>query len=108
MANYDKVIDSQMTTSSEADLLELVGDQHNSFILFIQNLTASETILLKVYFWDEVSSTYQLYSSDSISGTDPEKAKHFAFTFTSKLKATIQRTAGTDKQINFMTVQVDP
>jgi hypothetical protein len=106
---YTKAQGTVTSNPTEASAeLEFTGDFHYHVNFFIHNLLSSDTIQLRCYFWDPVSSAYRLYSSDAYSGTDTIKALHFAFTFAEKLKFSFQRTAGANAVINYQVVKVDP
>jgi hypothetical protein len=94
-------------TESSAEV-EFIGDFHYAVNFFIHNLGVSDTIELRVYFWDSVNSAYRLYSSDPYNGNSSIKCLHFAFTFAEKIKFTFQRTAGVNQIINYAWVKSDP
>jgi hypothetical protein len=107
---YTKTNGQITSNPTEASaVLELTGDFHYAVNIFIHNLTASDTVQIRVYLWNPNGTpAYQLYSSDPYNGTDTIKALHFAFMFLEKLKITFQRTAGSNQVIDYQIVKIDP
>jgi len=97
---------STTSTSSEANLFDITGTAHYATEIFLHNMTATETIVLKVYFKDDNGATMRLYKTITLSGVQAEPAGFISFLPARQYKVTIQRTAGSDRAYTWDRIEV--
>src|SRR5687767_8008558 len=94
------------TTASEQTISEVTGVQHYAHWLYLNNMTASETFRIKVYVYDQTSSTYRQYLTQDQIGVQASPAYYIPFIPARRYKVTIQRTAGSDRSVTWDRVEV--
>ena len=89
------------TTGSETDLFDVStgGPKYFTTILFLHNLTATETCVLKVYIYDTNATSYRLFQSKIYIGVQTESAAYIPTLLSMQYKVTVQMTAGTNRAI---------
>jgi hypothetical protein len=97
---------TQATTASEANLFDLTNDAEFAAWIFLHNMTASETFTIKVYVRDQSAVSMRLYNSVDFTGVQSSPAVYIAPLLTKEFKVTIQRTAGSDKSVNWQVIEV--
>lgn len=98
---------TKTTTSSESDIFTPITTAgYHGLHIFTQNMTATETFVIRVYTWDS-NATAQARQFDviTLTGDQANDANFIPMIPTEQYKVTVQRTAGTDRVLNFVRVQ---
>lgn len=98
---------STTSTSSEASIWDNTADRHYSGWIFTHNMTAAETIVIKVYVYDQNAATYRVWNTATLSGVQSDPAFFIPFVPTKRHKVTIQRTGGSDKAYTWQRNEVE-
>jgi hypothetical protein len=94
------------TTASEQNLFDITGNAIFMTSIFTHNMASGDTIVIKLYVKDQVSSTMRLFDTQTLTGDQPEDAKYIDAIAARQYRVTIQRTAGTDRTYNWDRVEV--
>jgi hypothetical protein len=94
---------TQTTTASEVDLFSITtgGPKYFTTILFLHNMTATETFVFKVYVYDTNGAAYRLFQTITRVGVQADPAGYIPTVLSAQYKVSIQRTAGTDRAITW-------
>jgi len=93
------------TTASEQNLFDITADSHFATWVFTHNLQAADTVVLKVYVYDENGTTMRLYETETISGVQADPSIFIPFIPTKQYRVSIQRTAGSDRAVTWQRIQ---
>lgn len=97
--------DGTITTSaSEQNLFDVTADAHYATHIFLHNMTASETFVIKVYVKDQNATTMRLYHTGTLTGVQSDPAYFIPFLPTKQYRVSIQRTAGTDRAVTWQRI----
>ena len=103
---FAKLNGSTTTTATEAPLFDIVGDRDYSCWLFLQNMQAGDTFVFKVYVKDDLDLDFmRLWKPDVFGGVQTEQAVFVGNIPASQYKITVQRTAGTDRVVDWMRIE---
>jgi hypothetical protein len=94
------------TTASEADIFTpiTVAGWYGLHI-FTHNMTATETFVIRVYLWDSnATAAYRLFDTITLTGDQTNDAAFVPVIPTQQYKVTVQRTAGTDRVLNYVVI----
>jgi hypothetical protein len=94
------------TTASEQNLFDITSDAHFATWVFLHNMTASETFVVKVYVKDQNGAAMRLTENEPITGVQDPPSLYFAFVPTKQYKVSIQRTAGTDRAVTWQRIEI--
>jgi len=94
------------SSASEQTIFDVTANEHYASFIFTQNMTASETIIIRIYVLDSNTATMRLYEEQSISGVQADPAYFVPFVPAQEYKVTIQRTAGSDKSYTWLRTEV--
>jgi len=97
---------TQSTTASEVNLFDLTANEEFAAWIFLHNMTASETFRIKVYVKDQSAGSMRQYNSVDYTGVQASPALYIPPVLTKQFRVTIQRTAGSDRQVNWQTIEV--
>lgn len=97
---------TQATTTSEANLFDLTNNAEFAAWIFLHNMTASETFVIKVYVKDQSSAAMRLYGTETLTGVQSEPALYISPILTKQFRVTIQKTAGTNRDVNWQTIEI--
>lgn len=97
---------TQATTTSEANLFDLTNNAEFAAWIFLHNMTASETFRIKVYVKDQSSASMREYLTQDYTGVQASPAVYISPVLTKEFKVTIQKTAGTNRDVNWQTIEV--
>jgi hypothetical protein len=91
--------DGNVTTNgTEQTIWDITADKHFAGWIFTDNMTATETISIKVWVQDtNDTATLKKYVDTEITGAQGTPAFFIPYVPTKQHKVTIQRTAGTDR-----------
>ena len=90
------------TTASEANIFSQVQlDALHALMVHLDAMTGSETFVIKIYVWDTADATERQFQVSTFSGVQASPSVLFDFQPSKRYRATIQRTAGTDRQISY-------
>lgn len=90
------------TTASEQNLFDVTGDKYYATHIFLHNMTGTETFVIKVYVYDTNGTTYRLYQTETLTGSQSDPCVFIPFLPTPQYKVSIQRTAGTDRAVTWL------
>jgi phenolic acid decarboxylase len=91
------------TTASEQDLFDITtgGPKYFTTIVFLHNMTATETFVFKVYVYDTNATTYRVFQTITITGSQADPAGYMPTLLSSQYKVSVQRTTGTDRAVTW-------
>lgn len=92
------------SSATEQNLFDITTDDHYATYIFTHNMTATETIVIKVYVRDENASTMRTYQTETLTGVQADPAIFIPFVPTKQYRVSIQRTAGTDRAFTWLRV----
>jgi hypothetical protein len=98
LAGFDGTI---TTSASEQSLFDITGDKYYTTIVFLHNMTATETFRIRVYLYDSNGAAYRTMEDQTITGAQDPPAFYTPTMLTSQYKVTIIRTAGTDRAVTW-------
>jgi hypothetical protein len=84
----------------------LTNDAEFAAYVFLHNMTASETFRIKVYVRDQSAITMRQYESQDYTGVQSSPAIYIPPLLAKQYKVTIQRTVGSDKEVNWQVIEV--
>ena len=95
------------TTSSEANMFsDVVADKAHGVLIFLHNMTASETFVFKIWLYDPNGTpAFRLFDEITISGVQAKPARYIPFIPSRQYRITVQRTAGSDRVIDYDVVR---
>jgi hypothetical protein len=94
------------TDGSEQTLFDITSDAHFATWIFAHNMQAGDSIVIKVYVYDDNAATYRVYETQTLSGVQSLGTATFSpFVPTRRYKVSIQRIAGTDRAYTWMRIQ---
>ena len=93
------------TTASEANLFDITADNHYACWLFLHNMTATETFVIRVYVRDQNGAVMRLYEQETFTGVQAVPAIFIPFVTTKQYRVSIQRTAGTDRAVTWQRIE---
>ena len=96
-----------MTITSEADIFTPITTPAGYYGLHIhtQNMTGTETFVIKVYTWDSnATAQFRLFDTVTLTGDQTNDANFVPMIPTERYKVTVQKTAGTDRVLNYVIV----
>lgn len=97
---------TQNTTTSEANLFELIADRYARTYLNLKNMQSGDTFRVRIYIWDEQLGEYMKIEQTDYSNAQDPVGKRLAFEAATRYKVTIQRTAGIDRAVTWLRAQV--
>ena len=106
MANIQFTNGNLTTTGGEDVLFDTVGDKYYSTWVFCHNMTSAETIRFRGYVMDTLGATMRIFIDESLSGVQAAPAVYIHLLPATEYKVTITRTAGTDKQYNWLRAEI--
>lgn len=90
------------TTASEASLFDVqTGPKYFTSIIYLHNMTSTETFRIRVYVYDSNGATYRTMIDESIAGAQDPPAYYVPTVLSSQYKITILRSAGTDRAVTW-------
>jgi hypothetical protein len=91
------------TTASEANMFtDVVDDKLHGVLIFLHNMTATETFVFKIYLYDPNGTpAFRLFDSITLTGVQAIPARYVPLIPSRQYRITVQRTAGTDRVINY-------
>src|SRR5687768_8594358 len=92
------------TTASEQNLFDVTADAYYATHIFLHNMTATETFVIKVYVKDQNAATMRVHSTITRSGVQSDPAGFIAPMATKQYRVSIQRTAGTDRAVTWQRI----
>lgn len=98
--------DDQTTTASEVNLFDLTNDAEFAAWIFLDEMTASETFRINVYVKDQADGTMRQYLTQDYTGVQASPAIYISPVITKQFRVSIQRTAGTDREITWQVIEV--
>lgn len=99
--------DGTITTSaSEQTIFDVTADRYYATWIFTQNMTASETFVVKVYVKDQNAGLMRQYDSFTLTGDQPSDSFYIPYITTKEYKVTIQRTGGSDRAVTWLRADV--
>ncbi len=91
------------SSASEQNIWNVTADEHFAGWIFTHNMTAAETIVIRIYVKDQDSGTItRTFQTITLTGVQTDAAYYIPWLPTKQHKVTIQRTAGTDKAYPWM------
>lgn len=96
--------DGTITTSaSEQNLFDITtgGPKYFTSIVFLHNMTATETFRIRVYVYDSNGTTYRTLADETITGAQDPPAYYIPTVLSSQYRVSIIRTAGTDRAVTW-------
>ena len=88
------------TDGTEQTVWNITADKHFAGWIFLNNMTSSEVVSIRIYVQDENdSTTLKKYIDTEISGAQATPAFFIPYVPTKQHKVTIQKTSGTNKVI---------
>lgn len=93
------------TAATETNLFDIAADNHYATWLFLHNMTATETFVIRVYVRDQNTLTMRLYEQETITGVQSIPAVFIPFVTTKQYRVSIQRTAGTDRAVTWQRIE---
>lgn len=94
------------TTASEANLFDITGQAHYATFIYMHNMQAGDTVVIKIYVKDVNAATMRLYQTVTKSDVQADPAGFIGFLFATQYKVSIQRTAGTDRAFTWQRIEV--
>jgi len=98
---------STNSTGAETDLFAaVVADAYHACAIFLQNMQLGDTMVFKVYIYDDNAATLRIVDTQTFAGqqtTTP--AVYIAPYATRQFKVTVQRTLGSDRAITWTRAQ---
>ena len=94
------------TTGGEDILFDVIGEKYYSCWVFCGNMTSAETIQFRGYVLDAQSNTMVKFIDESISGVQTSPGIYIHLLPATEYRISITRTAGTDKQYNWLRAEV--
>ena len=94
------------TTTSEADIFTpLTTAGYYGLHIFFQNMTGTETFVIKVYTYDSnATAAFRLFDTITLTGAQTNTAAFIPMIPTQQYKVTVQKTAGTNRVLNYVIV----
>ena len=91
------------TTASEQSLFDITtgGPKYFTSIIFLHNMTATETFRIRVYVYDSNGAAYRTMVDETITAAQDPPAYYMPTVLSSQYKVTIIRTAGTDRAVTW-------
>jgi hypothetical protein len=96
--------DGTITTSAvEQSLFDITtgGPKYFTTIVFLHNMTGTETFRIRVYLYDTNGATARTMVDETITGAQDPPAFYVPTMLSSQYKVTIIRTAGTDRAVTW-------
>lgn len=94
------------TSAAEQSLFDITADKHYATWIFAHNMTAADTVEIKVYVKDQQGALMRVYTTQTLTGLQTDPAFFVPFVPTKQYKVTIKRTAGADKAYTWQRVEV--
>lgn len=90
------------TTASEASIFsQIILDALHACMIHLEAMTSTETFVVKVYVWDSADAVERQFQISTFTGVQASPSVLFDFQPSKRYRLSIQRTAGTDKQISY-------
>lgn len=94
------------TTSSEQNLFDRTGTAHYATYIYLHNMTATETVVIKVYLKDVNATTMRALEPITLTGVQSDPVGYIAYHTAAQYKVTIQRTGGSDRAFTWLRYEV--
>jgi hypothetical protein len=100
LAEFDGTL---TTTSSEQSLFDITtgGPKYFTSILYLHNMTATETLRVRVYVYDTNGAAYRTLVDETITGAQDPPAYYMPTVLSSQYKVTVLMSAGTNRAITW-------
>lgn len=96
---------TKSVTASETDIFTILTTQnYYGIYLFVNNMASGHTVDVKIYIWDNTDSVYRLLDTHQFIGVQTDTAKFIPLLPLRRFKVTVQRTGGSDFNMNYETV----
>jgi hypothetical protein len=91
------------TTSSEANIFsDVVDTKVHGCLLFLHNMTSTETFVFKIYLYDPTGTpAFRLFDTITKTGVQSTPAYYVPFIPSRQYRISVQRTAGSDRVIDY-------
>jgi hypothetical protein len=93
------------TDGSEQNLFDITSDSHFATWIFTHNMQSGDAVTIRVYVYDENTTTLRLYDLQGLVGVQSSPAIFIPFLPSRRYKVSIQRTAGTDRLYSWQRLQ---
>lgn len=93
------------TDGTVQTLFDITTDANFGTWLFVDTLTATETLEIIISVLDSQDSTMRVYDTFTLTGVQSDPAKFIPFLATKEYKVTIQLTAGTNRTISWQRIE---
>ena len=93
------------TDGTEQDLWDITSENYFAGWIFVDALTSSEILEIKVYVLDDQDSTMRLYDTFILAGVQDDPAKFIPFIATKQYKVTVDMTAGSNREISWQRIE---
>ncbi len=97
---------SLTVTTTETNLFELIADKYARCYINLKNMASGDTFRVRIYVWDENLGEYMKVEQTDYSNAQDPVGKRLPFEACSKYKVTIQKTAGVDRIVSWLRIQV--
>lgn len=96
---------TKSVTASETDIFTIITTQnYYGLYVFVNNMGASHTVDIRIYIWDNTDSVYRLLDTHTFTGVQTDTAKFIPLLPLRRAKITVQRTGGSDFNMNYEVV----
>lgn len=93
---------TQLTTALEVEFFsQVISTAMHGLKVHLDTMTGTETFVIKIYNYDNVDAVERLFGTFTYTGVQTEATTIFDFIPSTRYRATIQKTAGTDRTVSW-------